>query len=202
MSLLQVVILGVLAAIVAAQNQVVEPVVNLGYATFRGRYNSAYNINLFRRIPFAAPPTGKYRFGAPKPPLQLQGIQDSDKSHPGCPQGVDGGAEDCLYLGLYSRPWSNGTALRPVMVFFHGGGNIRGKSSLGIPPLGYPTLDVNPRNDFILVYPSFRLNVFGFLPGKKVKEDKNSSLNAGLLDQEFALKWVQKHISKYVPNGW
>jgi carboxylesterase type B len=192
----QVMLLGILAAVVTAQVQPVEPVVNLDYGSFRGKYNAKYNINLFRCIPFAAPPVGQNRFGAPKPPQRLQGVQDSDKSHPGCPQGIDGGAEDCLYLGLYSRPWTNTTVLRPVVVFFHGGGNVRGKSSLGVPPMGYPTLDVNPRNDFLLVYPSFRLNVFGFLPGEKVKNDKSSALNTGLLDQEFALRWVQSYISK------
>jgi len=34
---------------------------------------------------------------------------------------------------------------------------------------------------------------FGLLASEKVR--KNGDLNVGLLDQRFALKWVQKHIS-------
>ncbi|KAF7338706.1 COesterase domain-containing protein [Mycena sanguinolenta] len=39
------------------------------------------------------------------------------------------------------------------------------------------------------------LGVFGFLPGAAVKE--NGALNAGLLDQDFALRWVNRHITKF-----
>ncbi|THU75139.1 alpha/beta-hydrolase, partial [Dendrothele bispora CBS 962.96] len=35
----------------------------------------------------------------------------------------------------------------------------------------------------------------GFLAGQAVKD--NGALNAGLLDQDFALRWVQAHISKF-----
>ncbi|KAI0315766.1 Alpha/Beta hydrolase protein [Amylostereum chailletii] len=41
----------------------------------------------------------------------------------------------------------------------------------------------------------YRLSVFGFLAGEKVKQ--GGALNAGLLDQQFALQWVQSHISKF-----
>jgi len=41
----------------------------------------------------------------------------------------------------------------------------------------------------------YRLGVFGFLPGAAVK--RNGALNAGLLDQDFALRWVNQHITKF-----
>jgi carboxylesterase type B len=50
-------------------------------------------------------------------------------------------------------------------------------------------------NEIVLVIIQYRLGLFGFLPGSQVKE--NGDLNAGLLDQDFALRWVQSHISKF-----
>lgn len=41
----------------------------------------------------------------------------------------------------------------------------------------------------------YRLGAFGFLASEDVKA--HGQLNAGLLDQRFALEWVQKHISKF-----
>jgi carboxylesterase type B len=50
-------------------------------------------------------------------------------------------------------------------------------------------------NQFISVTIQYRLGAFGFLAGEDVKE--NGALNAGLLDMNFALQWVQKHIKKF-----
>lgn len=44
---------------------------------------------------------------------------------------------------------------------------------------------------------NYRVGSWGFLASEKVRE--NGELNAGLLDQRFALQWVQKYISKV---GW
>jgi carboxylesterase type B len=49
-------------------------------------------------------------------------------------------------------------------------------------------------NDYVVIYPNYRVNAFGFLPGRAIKKSKTSDLNAGLLDQQYVLKWVQKHI--------
>lgn len=45
-----------------------------------------------------------------------------------------------------------------------------------------------------MVYPNYRVNAFGFLPGSQIAEDANSDLNPGLLDQEAALRWVYRYI--------
>ncbi len=55
-------------------------------------------------------------------------------------------------------------------------------------------MNVN-ENGFITVEIQYRLGAFGFLASADIKN--NGQLNAGLLDQRFALEWVQRHISKF-----
>lgn len=50
-------------------------------------------------------------------------------------------------------------------------------------------------NGFVSVLIQYRLGAFGFLGGEDVK--RNGVLNAGLIDQNFALKWVQANIAKF-----
>ncbi|CAG8975870.1 hypothetical protein HYALB_00011120 [Hymenoscyphus albidus] len=173
---------------------------SLDYGTFAGAYNEEYNITIYRRIPFAAPPIGENRFRAPQPPATLTDvIYDSNRSFDPCaasrPEIV--GSEDCLYLSLYSRPWTQDLPLRPVVIFFFGGGFIRGGGSQAIPPSGYPILNTSSRNDFVMVYPNYRTNAFGFLPGSEIANDETSDLNPGLLDQNAVLKWVQKYVKEF-----
>jgi carboxylesterase type B len=51
----------------------------------------------------------------------------------------------------------------------------------------------------IVVALNYRLGAFGFLAGPEVEE--NGVLNAGLLDQRFALEWVQKNIGRFGGNA-
>lgn len=50
-------------------------------------------------------------------------------------------------------------------------------------------------NGFITVEIQYRLGAFGQLASGDVQ--RRGKLNAGLLDQRFALEWVQKYISKF-----
>lgn len=176
-------------------------VAELDYGTFSGAYSSTYNLSYWQRIPFAAPPIGENRFRAPQSPSSItNGTYNSTQAFDMCPQRTVNGSEDCLYLGLYGRPWTEGQPLKPVVVTFYGGGFIQGTAYFTIPPAGYPTLNVSSSNDFIFVYPNYRVNAFGLLPGKEIAEDPNSDLNPGLLDQHAALQWTHKHISKFGGN--
>lgn len=102
-----------------------------------------------------------------------------------------------MYLGVSSRPWTKGEPLRPVLVNFYGGAFIRGGGSAGAPGSVYPTLNVSNLNSFVIVYPNYRTNIFGFLPGREIFEDPGSDLNPGLLDQHAALTWAHKYISAF-----
>jgi carboxylesterase type B len=52
----------------------------------------------------------------------------------------------------------------------------------------------------MFVYTNYRVNAFGFLPGKEIADDPTSDTNVALRDQEYALQWVQKHIEKFGGN--
>lgn len=84
-----------------------------------------------------------------------------------------------------------GNASVPVLVWIHGGGYISGNHQQ------YPSENLarNAHGELVVVTVQYRVGPFGFLAGRDVKE--SGALNAGLLDQELALKWVQEHISKF-----
>lgn len=176
-----------------------DPLANLDYGSFQGRYDETYNLSYFRKIPYAAPPVGENRFRAPQPPSKISnGIYNTDQGFDMCAQRTVNGSEDCLYLGLYSRPWNlNPAPRRPVLVVFHGGAFIQGEASFELPPSSFPVLNASSLNDYIVIYPSYRVNAFGFLPGTAIKDSPTSDLNPGLLDQEYVLKWVRAHISHF-----
>ncbi|KAH9845408.1 carboxylic ester hydrolase-9 [Teratosphaeria destructans] len=170
----------------------------LDYGTFAGAYSANLDIAYWRKIPFAAPPTGRNRFRAPQPPLPITGAPyNTDQPFESCPQRGENGSEDCLYLGIFGRPWTTGRPLRPVVVAFYGGGLIQGGGSFLMPPAGYPVLNVSTENDLVFVYPNYRVNAFGFLPGREIADDPESDLNVGLLDQQAVLQWVQKYIAHF-----
>jgi carboxylesterase type B len=172
--------------------------VTLNYGTFQGAYSSSYNVSYWTKIPFAAPPVGVNRFRALQPPDNItDGIYNSGQAFDFCPQRAVKGTEDRLYLGLFSQPWSPTQPLRPVVVVYFGGAFIEGGGSFTIPPAEYPVLNVSSSNNFIFVYPNYRLNAFGFLPGKEIAADPHSDINAGLLDQQAALLWTHKHIEQF-----
>ncbi|KAI1383645.1 putative carboxylesterase [Hypoxylon trugodes] len=190
------------SCILAAATTVIatNPSVNLGYATYEGYYNDTFGLNIWKSVRYAAPPVGKLRWQAPQPP-----VWDNNRSTPAvdqpplCPQtgafGVPAaygfnsgpGDEDCLYLNVYAAP--NATNL-PVLLWIHGGGH----SVFGATYDPSAWINTN-KNEFIAVEIQYRLGAFGYLASDEVKT--NGQLNAGLLDQRFALEWVQEHISKF-----
>ncbi|ETS87918.1 hypothetical protein PFICI_01746 [Pestalotiopsis fici W106-1] len=173
-------------------------IASLDYGTFQGAYSAQYNISYWQKIPFAAPPIGENRFRGPQPPLRIEnGTYNSTTTFDMCPQRTVNGSEDCLYLGLYGRPWTQGQPLRPVVVVFYGGAFIQGSASFTLPPSAYPVLNVSESSDMMFVYPNYRVNAFGFLPGREVAEDPHSDVNAGLLDQEAAIRWTRRYIGQF-----
>ncbi|KAF3769304.1 alpha/beta-hydrolase [Cryphonectria parasitica EP155] len=184
------------------------PIITLPNITLSGVYAADFNITIYRRIPFAASTAPPNRFSPPQPlppytnssSSSLQ-IYNTNQTLPNCPLPDGSGSEDCLYLGIYTRPWNANDTLRPVVVVFHGGAYMYAGSAPSLnqlSPFGYPALNVSSTdNNFVLVYPNYRLGALGFLPGQAMYDDPQAALNPGLLDQRAALQWVQSHIANF-----
>lgn len=150
------------------------------------------SFHAFLSIPFAAPPLKELRFKAPQPVEKWEGILNTTELSPMCIQSEALSklpvSEDCLYLNVYTKSLPNLTneKLKPVAVFIHGGALQLGSASDHEPHLLM-------ERDVVFVTMNYRLGAFGFLslgteeiPG-----------NAGLKDQVFALRWVQRNIAKF-----
>ncbi|ORY18052.1 Alpha/Beta hydrolase protein [Clohesyomyces aquaticus] len=178
------------------------PTVDLGYSVYQGTYDEASKTNSFKGVRYAAPPLGSLRWKAPLAPAKNRSATIAATSDPPkCPQTgassltpaayrfVSGiGNEDCLFLNVFAP--ANAKNL-PVFFWIHGGGY--GLFSAG--GLDPTEMMATNGNSFVSVVIQYRLGAFGFLAGSDVKED--GVLNAGLLDMNFALQWVQRYISKF-----
>lgn len=191
------------------------PVVDLGYARYKGTSDPATGYDNYFGMRFAAPPVGNLRFRAPRPPVSTPRnvvFDASSNSLPGtvCPQGLVPGtgmtveaqmaipsSEDCLTLTVYAPtggPKGRSSEYKsgfPVVVYIHGGGYTMGDHSYDHPQRWLDLAD----KDVVVVVPNYRLGLFGFLAGDDVNAD--GDLNAGLLDQQFALQWVQDNIDLF-----
>jgi len=150
-------------------------------------------ISCFLGIPYAAPPFGANRFRAPVPASWGDDLLNAVTFRPTAPQipvpdpfsrilyepVIPG--DNCLNLNIWT-PDVGGSGL-PVMVWIHGGAFRTGSNAV-------PTYDGSAfaRDGVVFVSINYRLGVEGFadLPG--------APPNRGLLDQLFALEWVQENI--------
>jgi carboxylesterase type B len=96
-------------------------------------------------------------------------------------------SEDCLFLNVQSP--ANATDL-PVLVWIHGGGYGAGNGRQD-----FTDLLATTGNKFVVVSIQYRLGPFGFLASDEVF--RKGVVNAGLLDQFFALQWVQTYVSQF-----
>ncbi|KAL1725215.1 Alpha/Beta hydrolase protein [Schizophyllum commune] len=193
------------------------PIVDLGYAAYEGAFDPVSNVTQFLGMRYAAPPTGENRWRPPQPPLHEEGILKATEPARICLQGSWGNAnatdmhtaftsapsdEDCLFLNIYTSGDFEAQARepKPVLVWLHGGGYFSG-SAIGYHGNDgydgqYPLKRAN--GGLVVVVPQYRLGMFGFLPGKEVNDA--GAANAGLLDQQFALQWVQENIHRFGGN--
>jgi para-nitrobenzyl esterase len=156
----------------------------------------------FLGIPYAAPPTGALRWKAPAAPQSWTTPRDATQFGATCPQantpfGLASTNEDCLFLNVYTPPVGPlGGALRndPVLVWLHPGAFQFGEGS-----------DFDPKKlvgrNIVVVTLNYRLGALGFLAHPALTaEGSGSSGNYGVLDQQAALQWVKRNISKFGGN--
>ncbi|XP_025083553.1 cholinesterase 2-like isoform X2 [Pomacea canaliculata] len=101
----------------------------------------------------------------------------------------NGTSEDCLTLNVFVPIGGDVTsgALKPVMVWIHGGGFIMGDAA------SFRPTKLVADNDVIVVTIQYRLGVFGFLS----TGDATAPGNYGLWDQRLALVWVKENIRAF-----
>ena len=167
-----------------------------------GFYDVQTGLQHYLGIPFAQPPVGELRWKAPQPVKDWKGVKETKTFGPRSVQGVavgnmksrsNGMSEDCLYLNVWSPAKRNTTGL-PVLVYFYGGGFRRGDGS----ELRYDGTSMAQKG-IVVVTVNYRLNIFGFFahPQLSAEAPYKASGNYGLLDQNAALKWVQRNIASF-----
>ncbi|OIW26744.1 alpha/beta-hydrolase [Coniochaeta ligniaria NRRL 30616] len=166
--------------------------VDVGYAVYQGVQNRSSKLNVWKGIRYAAPPVGDLRWKEAIEPATNRTATLADTFGSTCPGVLPPGApffpgdsEDCLFLNVWAP--ENAKNL-PVLVWIHGGGYGYGDGTQDM------TEFINDNgNSFLVVSIQYRLGAFGFLSSDEVKS--TGVVNAGILDQAFALSWVQSYIS-------
>jgi para-nitrobenzyl esterase len=154
---------------------------------------------VFRGIPFAAPPVGDLRWKPPQPVEPWDDVLDTVEEAPTCPQPDQGWnafalkstSEDCLYLNVRTPDLSPDEPL-PVMVWIHGGGNVAGGAADVIEGT------IHTRG-VVLVSSQYRLGALGFMahPAFAAESAQGASGNYAFMDDQTALRWVQKNIAGF-----
>src|SRR5215510_3149051 len=151
-------------------------------------------VNEFLGIPYAAPPVGSRRWRPPKHYGFFQGFFfRATQFGSACAQPGGIGSEDCLFLNVYTPSVASDereSCHWPVMVWIHGGGLQIGSAD---------SYDPTPlvKRGVIVVTINYRLGYLGFFEQSAIDAEGHLNANYGLMDQQFALKWVRKNISGF-----
>ena len=149
----------------------------------------------FLGIPYAAPPVGQLRWQPPQPAARWSGIRQATAYAPHCAQtaasvgSTPSSSEDCLYLNVFTP--AHATGRLPVMVWIHGGALVTGASDL-YDPTGLV------QDGAVVVTINYRLGALGFLAHPALTDSPSgASGDYGLMDQQAALKWVQRNAGRF-----
>ena len=173
------------------------PVADTANGAVLGLANGA--VDEFLGIPYAAPPVGALRWQPPQPAANWSGVRDATQFAPHCPQpaGAFGQAsmsEDCLFLNVFTPSHQEAGSPHPVMVWIHGGALVSGESN-----------DYDPAklvaDGVTVVTINYRLGALGFLAHPALADANGQSGDYGLMDQQAALRWVQRNIASFGGNS-
>lgn len=155
----------------------------------------------FKGIPYAKAPVGDLRWKAPVEPDSSDEKFDATEYGKVCLQAESTEhvwgkpmGEDCLSLNIWTSDLT--TKNKPVMVWIHGG-------SYGWGGTNDPTYNgenlVAKYGDLIVITINYRVNLLGFIDFSNVPggEEFPDAPYLGILDQQMALKWVQKNIEAF-----
>ena len=162
----------------------------------------------FKGLRYGASTTGANRFQPPVKPAAWTGVRDAFEYGPRAWQpfrpmipeigdaftGSGPMDEDCLSLNLWTP--STGSGQRPVMVWFHGGGQRTGSGN----SIFYDGAELARKHDVVAISVNHRLNALGYLwlaglPGTGERFARTSNLP--LLDLVAALEWVRDNVTRF-----
>jgi len=156
------------------------------------------NVAAFRGIPYGTPPVGSRRFqpADPAPCWPAGTVFDASKNGNICFQSKGGGpgeSEDCLNLNVFAPAKARNL---PVFVWIYGGSNVQGSA---ISEFYGPIENIVRRHPCVLVAMNYRTGTLGYLALKELStvDPRGVSGNAGIADQQLALRWVQENIHAF-----
>ena len=170
------------------------PVVATDTGKLRGATKGS--VDSFLGIPYAAPPVGTLRWAPPRPAPSWTGVRPALAYGSTCPAAASSNGprsedEDCLFANV-QRPAGTRTGDKlPVYVFIHGGGLQNGSSNQA------DGAAIVRSSDVVVVSFNYRLGVFGFLAHPALTKRQGESGNYGVMDQQAALRWVQRNIASF-----
>ncbi|SEC43653.1 para-nitrobenzyl esterase [Streptomyces sp. 3213] len=159
----------------------------------------SHGVERFVGIPYAAAPTGPLRWKPPRPAARWTGVREATAFGNPCPvlpsgNGPRSETEDCLDINVWRPAAVRAGARLPVHVFIHGGGLTNGSGAQN------DESKLVRETGVIGVSLNYRLGVFGFLGLPALTKEGGESGNYGFMDQQAALRWVQRNIAAFGGN--
>ena len=197
-----------------------EPVVTTKAGKLRGTYIDG--VYRFLGVHYAQDTSGENRFMPPRPLIPWEGeklaqeyvpkswqhdtprMEDSDITSTklykdqqrlmqrSSEMGVGKQTEDCLALNIWTQGIEDGK-MRPVMVWFHGGGDCAGAAEAD----WHDGYNLAKKQDVILITVGHRLTIFGYINLTQFGEKYKDSINLGHQDMVAALQWIHDNIEAF-----
>lgn len=177
------------------------PVVQTKQGRIRGYQSEGTYI--FKGISYAR----AKRFQKPEEPESWEGIKDAVSYgyvSPMLQQDIPNGElmvphrywvqnENCQNLNIWTQSLEK-TAMRPVLVWFHGGAFSMGSS---IEQKAYNGENMSKYGNVVVVTVNHRLNILGYLDLSPYGDKYADSANAGQEDLIAALRWIKENIEAF-----